>query len=170
MNLARGLGWFSIGIGVLELVAARTLARALGMRGNEGLVRLYGVREITKGIGILASRNPEPWIWARIAGDALDLGTLGAYIGRDNRKRDNVSLAVGNAAVVTALDVYCARQLSAPRRKVPSIARDYSDRRGMPRSPDAMRGAARDFEVPRDMRAPEAMRPYSDGAPPTNPA
>ena len=38
--------------------------------------------------------------------------------------------------------------------------RDYSGRRGMPRPPDAMRGIARDFPVPRDMRIPEAMRPY----------
>jgi hypothetical protein len=30
----------------------------------------------------------------------------------------------------------------------------------MPRPPEAMRGAARDFKIPRDMRTPEALRPW----------
>ena len=32
-----GLGWFSIGLGLTELLFARRLARTLGMRGDEGL-------------------------------------------------------------------------------------------------------------------------------------
>jgi hypothetical protein len=31
----------------------------------------------------------------------------------------------------------------------------------MPKSPDQMRGAARDFKIPRDMRTPDAMRPFT---------
>jgi hypothetical protein len=41
--LARGLGVFSFALGLYELLAARSLTRALGMRGNETLVRAYGV-------------------------------------------------------------------------------------------------------------------------------
>jgi hypothetical protein len=37
--------------------------------------------------------------------------------------------------------------------------RDYSRRSGLPRPPDQMRGAARDFDLPPDMREPPAMRP-----------
>ena len=70
--LARGLGVFSIALGLVEVVAARSLTRALGMEGNEALVRLYGLREIATGVGILASNDPTPWIWGRVAGDALD--------------------------------------------------------------------------------------------------
>jgi hypothetical protein len=43
--------------------------------------------------------------------------------------------------------------------------RDYRDRRGMPRPPQAMRGAARDFEIPRDFRTPEALRPWTSARP-----
>ena len=60
------------------------------------------------------------------------------------------------------LDLLCAQTLGANpehRRRRPRI-RDYSARRGMPRPPDAMRGVARDFPIPRDMRIPELMRPY----------
>ena len=45
-TLARGLGVFSIALGVVEVIAARALARTLGMEGQETLIRAYGVREI----------------------------------------------------------------------------------------------------------------------------
>src|SRR5690554_2163965 len=84
--LANGLGVFSIGLGLAELLAPRTLARTLGMEGQEMLIQAYGVREIGTGIGILLSSDPAPWIKGRIAGDALDLATLSAYMGRSNPK------------------------------------------------------------------------------------
>jgi hypothetical protein len=159
--LARGLGVFSIAIGVIEVMAARTLTRALGMEGSETLVRLYGVREITKGIGILVSNDPTPWMWGRVAGDGLDIATLITGLDEDNPKRGNVGIALAAVAGVTALDIYCAQALSSGSAQPLPPMRDYSDRSGLPRSPEQMRGAARDFEVPRDFRTPEALRPYS---------
>jgi hypothetical protein len=44
------------------------------------------------------------------------------------------------------------------RRRVP--VRDYSDRSGLPRPADAMRGAARtDFAMPADMATPAPLKP-----------
>jgi hypothetical protein len=37
---------------------------------------------------------------------------------------------------------------------------------GFPKPPEQMRGAARDFEIPPDMRTPEALRPFAVGRPP----
>jgi hypothetical protein len=54
-SMARGLGWFSIGLGLTEVLAPRALTRGLGMEGNEQLVQAYGLREIATGIGILSS-------------------------------------------------------------------------------------------------------------------
>ena len=62
--VARGLGWFSIGLGVAELLVPRMIARATGLRGHETLIRCYGVREIATGIGILT----------RARSGAMDLG------------------------------------------------------------------------------------------------
>ena len=160
-DLAQGLGWFSIGLGVAELVAPQHLARLLGMEGRDDLIRTYGVRELVTGVGILSQDDPTPWMWARVGGDALDLGTLAMGLGRDNPQRANVGLAMAVVAGVTALDVYCARALAGEREAEPLRIRDYSARRGLPRPPDAMRGAARDFQVPRDMRIPEPLRPYA---------
>ncbi|HYF52727.1 MAG TPA: cyclase dehydrase [Salinarimonas sp.] len=159
--LARGLGWFSIGLGLAELIAPHRLTRALDMEGQEGLVRAYGLREIATGIGILASKDPTPWIWGRVAGDALDLATLAGQLKGGNREPANVGIAIAAVAGVTALDILCAQTLSSETTEPMRPVRDYSSRSGLPRSPDAMRGAALDtFETPRDFRAPEAMRPY----------
>jgi hypothetical protein len=162
--LARGLGWFSIALGLAEVLAPRRLTRSLGMRGHENLVRAYGFREIVTGVGILASRDPKPWIWGRVGGDALDVATLAGALESGNPKRENVGLAMGAVAGVAALDLYCAQALSAAEEaRRPTV--DYSNRSGLPRTPDQMRGAARDFEVPADMRVPAALRPWTEAKP-----
>jgi hypothetical protein len=160
-TLARGLGLFSIALGIAEVVAPRALARTLGMKGQEGLIVGYGLREIATGVGILASKDPTPWIWGRVAGDGLDLATLATALEGNSPKKTNVGIAMAAVAGVTALDVYCAQTLSRESPHPLPPAQDYSDRTGFPRGVEQSRGAASDFEVPRDFRAPEAMRPYT---------
>jgi hypothetical protein len=160
-TLARGLGLFSIALGIAEVVAPRALARTLGMKGQEGLIVGYGLREIATGVGILASKDPTPWIWGRVAGDGLDLATLATALEGNNPKKTNVGIAIAAVAGVTALDVYCAQTLSRESPHPLPPAQDYSDRTGFPRGVEQSRGAASDFKVPRDFRAPEAMRPYT---------
>ena len=150
-KLAKGLGWFSIGLGLAELLAPRAVSRVTGLRGQEALLQAYGLREIATGIGILVSRQPRRWMWARVGGDALDLATL-ATAGPLGR----VSAASAGVAVA---DIGCARALQAERRHALRPVRDYSSRSGLPRSPDAMRGAAlSDFKMPEDMRAAPRLR------------
>jgi hypothetical protein len=141
-----------------ELLAPRAMARTTGLRGRHALIRACGLREIATGIGLLASDNPRPWLWARVAGDALDVVTLASGASRRNPLADHVMQAMKVAAAVGALDLAAAsmpdrRALGSPERR-----HDYSDRVGLARSPEAMRGAASDFMAPRDMREPEPMR------------
>ena len=159
-KLSHGLAYFSIALGALELFAAPRLTCMLGMRGKEDLVRAYGVREIVKGVGILSSSNPTPWLWGRVAGDALDLATLAAAY-PNNPKRTNVAIAMANVATVAMLDVMAAQQLGAiyTRQRMP--VRDYSDRSGLPLGVEASRGAAADAPIPADMRTPELLRPLA---------
>jgi hypothetical protein len=134
--LARPLGWFSIGLGVAELLAPRMLARASGMEGRERLVCLYGAREIVTGIGLLSATNPAPWLWARVGGDALDIATVATGSGT------KAAVALTALAGVAAVDVRAARETQALEdRRAQSFA-DYSDRSGFPRPPHEMRGAA----------------------------
>ena len=106
--LVEGLGWFSIGLGAVELIAPETLDRWLGVGHHETVTRLYGLREIGVGVGILASDNPTPWLWARVAGDVLDLASLAPALDRRNPQRHIAATAAANVAAITALDLFCA--------------------------------------------------------------
>ena len=66
-DMARGLAWFGIGLGLVELLASRDLARATGLQGHETLLQVYGLREIATGALILAAAEPERWLWGRRA-------------------------------------------------------------------------------------------------------
>jgi hypothetical protein len=109
-RVAHALGWFSIGLGLTEVVAGRALGRALGMEGRTGLLRAFGLREIAAGVGVLSQPRPTGWMWARVAGDALDLAALGSAYTDDNPEREN--LGIGAVAGITALDVWCAWRLT----------------------------------------------------------
>lgn len=110
------IGWMSIGLGVLELVSPETLTRTLGTRDRTGLVRAaYGAREIAAGMAILGSVDPQPYIWARVAGDALDMITLANAHTPDNPKNRNVELAMLAVVGITALDVATATSMARSR-------------------------------------------------------
>jgi hypothetical protein len=152
-RLARGLGWFSIGLGIAELIAPRRITRTLGMEGKEALVRSYGVREI--GAGILSlSIDKQAGLWSRVAGDGLDIATLVPALRTDNPKRGNVGLAIAMVLGVTVLDLLGAQGVTSRHSRGRGRRRDYRDRSGFPRGVQAARGLARkDFETPADMRA-----------------
>ena len=112
-RLARALGWFSIGLGLAEVLAPHWVADVTGSR-RPALLRAYGWREITCGIGILSSAQPAGWMWARVAGDALDLATLGETLSEAEGERRRRALAATAAvAGVTMLDIVSSTQLSA---------------------------------------------------------
>ncbi len=160
-RLATNLGYFSLALGAVELIAPRAICRALGLRGLEPVVRAYGAREIANGVAILTSHDPEPWVWARVAGDLADVATVTTAVRSSNRKRDNSVLALAGLLAVTALDVACARSLGSGKGDRTTATIDYSSRSGYPNGVGAARGAARDFKVPDDMRSPKLLRPFT---------
>lgn len=151
-RVARGLGWFSIGLGVAEIVAPGRLAKALGLEGQERLLQAFGAREIASGMGAL-SVDPAPAIWSRVGGDLLDLGTLAVGLRRgDEQQRRNAGMAIAAVAGVTLIDLLTAASLSREVSEQRGEQRDYSDRSGFPGGVAGARGAASDFETPSDMR------------------
>lgn len=110
-TLARTLGWFSIGLGLAELVAPRRLSRFVGLHGQAPVMKAYGLREVMTGLGILASQRPTGWIKGRVAGDALDLATLATGARRGNNRIGGLALAIGGVAAVTLIDMCCAAQM-----------------------------------------------------------
>ncbi|TIL97014.1 MAG: hypothetical protein E5Y67_36570, partial [Mesorhizobium sp.] len=62
--VARKLGWFSIALGMVELIASERIARALGIPGKEGVIRAYGARELSSGI-LSLSADRQSGLWSR---------------------------------------------------------------------------------------------------------
>jgi hypothetical protein len=158
-KLATSLGLFSIALGVAELLAPRAVCRAAGIEGLEKVIQAYGAREIATGVAILTSHDPEPWIWARVAGDVADIATVATGLRQDNARKDNNVVALATLVAVTAVDVVCASGLTAEKGGRRTAIADYNDRSGFPKGLQASRGAARDFKVPKDMRIPDLLRP-----------
>ena len=136
---ARALGWFSIGMGLAEVLMPRYVARLAGAVNLPFLTRLHGLREIGLGAGLLLSKDPQPWLWGRVAGDAIDIASVAPGLVTSGRPtRTVVSLAVlGGMAYVDAKTA----QAATPKDKTISPF-DYSDRSGFPKPASEMRGAA----------------------------
>jgi uncharacterized membrane protein len=114
-TLSRALGWFGIGLGVVQLVAPRGFGRSIGVEAPEWLLRLIGLREIANGVGILTQPEPRPWIEARATGDLMDLALLGLAFNSRSANRDRVAAAVAVTAGVTALDLLYGAVLDRAR-------------------------------------------------------
>jgi uncharacterized protein YjeT (DUF2065 family) len=141
-SLARGLAFFSVGLGLAELLAPKPLARLIGVdEDNDNLIRLLGLRELGAGVGIMQG-NSGIFLWSRVAGDAIDLGLLGAALRSRRSERKRVIGAIAAVAGVTVLDVIAATLLSRnPADPEWRVARD--DRGGIERDePMAMRRRA----------------------------
>jgi len=112
-GLAEGLGWFSIGLGLAEVAAPGALAQLIGIEDTprtRGVMRAFGAREIVNGIGILSARPHPAWLWARVAGDVLDIAAL-ASAPRADSETGKTSTAFASLAGALVADVAAARQL-----------------------------------------------------------
>ncbi len=145
-HLAQRLGYFSIALGVLEIMAPRFICWFLGVRRGRRLVSFFGFREVATGVAILSTRNRAPFIWGRVAGDALDLAALMAAL-MTSRRKPLAGLALGSVAMITMIDLICAQTLSVDTMRKRGRIPDYSNRSGLPKGREQIRGVARDTGV-----------------------
>jgi len=113
-RLAIALGWFSIGLGLSELIAPHGLARLIGVRRGPRTattIRTMGAREVGNGLAILARPDQPATVWGRVAGDALDLSLLGTAMRSEQNDRGRAIAATAAVVGVTIADVVCALQL-----------------------------------------------------------
>ncbi len=155
--LGQGLGLFSVGLGLAELLAPRQVARLIGVGERPLLLRALGLRELASGVAILlGGQRPAVGLWSRVAGDALDLTLLGFAFGERGADRRRVAAAYTAVSGVTALDALAASRVTRRSagvdrfRVVKSIA--------INRSPQECYDAWRRFEdLPRFMRHLESV-------------
>ncbi|HEX4421742.1 MAG TPA: SRPBCC family protein [Kofleriaceae bacterium] len=120
-TLARGLGVLSLGLGMTELAAPELLAKAIGLRPSSRtsfVLRAFGMREVLAGLGVLLQpRRPLP-LWARLAGDALDLAAIGWAAKTQRTRVERLAAAAVAVAGAAALDAVAARRVKRAQRTV----------------------------------------------------
>ena len=125
-RLARGLGWFSLGLGLAAVTAPRYVSQLIGVPDNGNtrtVLRAVGLREILTGVGILTQRRPAGWLWARAGGDVMDLALLSSALKSEHARRPRVAAAAAAVVGIMALDVRGGEQLrhrpGAAQRSLP---------------------------------------------------
>ena len=116
--LATSLGLASLGLGVPQALSPGRFDRLIGVEPDSQrraiTVLACGVRELTAGAGILVlgPARPAGWMWARVAGDGLDLFLLARAL--VSKRTDPARIAAATAAVagIAAADLYTAIRLS----------------------------------------------------------
>jgi uncharacterized membrane protein len=123
-RLARGLGWFSLGLGAAEIAAPGQVAQLVGVKDEletRATVRAAGVREIAHGIGLLSRSRPVGWAWSRVAGDAMDLTLLGKAMTSDGNDRWRVATATVAVSGITVIDVVDSAALTRATDSAPGV-------------------------------------------------
>src|SRR3712207_6179072 len=95
-QLARALGWASIGLGLPQLLAPRAFAQWVGFSGDtdsRAITRIVGLRELTAGVGLLTRPRPVGWVWSRVAGDMMDLALLARGLTSTTTHKNRVAMA-----------------------------------------------------------------------------
>jgi uncharacterized membrane protein len=174
-GVARGLGIFSAALGLVQLVAPRQFARAIGAPDRaDRIARFVGVRELAVAPPLLARRRPVSWTVLRVAGDAMDLAMLGMLVagrhrdGKESRRRALVATAA--VAGITAIDAWTTKQLAdRPRATTATVLE--SDREApavtaaitVQAEPHDLYALWRDLEnLPRFMSHLESVRTAAD--------
>lgn len=118
-RLARGLGLASLGLGLPQVLDPGGFARFIGLRDTEdhrSATAAVGARELVAAAGLLVKPGPF-WLWARVAGDVVDLALLAPSLeDHTSRGRYRTRTAFGAVAAIAALDLYAATSHSRRRR------------------------------------------------------
>lgn len=125
-RIAEGLGWFSLGLGVAQLLAPGALNRLAGIHDDAAArvaQRFVGVREVGAFAAIMIDRpRPALPLWSRVGGDLMDLALLARAWEHKRESAPRLALTIASIAGVTGLDTYAAiRHTEAKRRREPKV-------------------------------------------------
>jgi uncharacterized membrane protein len=116
----------SLGLGVAQLAAPDLVRRISGVHDSatsRAVVPLVGVRELVHAAGLLTSRRKGAWAWTRVAGDAMDLASLGMAIAHRGGRRRRLVGVTGVIVGITVVDLLTAVQATRVKEigSVPAV-------------------------------------------------
>ena len=115
VRLADALGWASSALGAPMLLAPRRLLSEIGVEADPKAVawtRAVGVREHLATVQVVAMRQRRIGMWARVAGDTMDLALLAAAFRHRLEDPGRLRGATALVGALAALDLVAAVGLS----------------------------------------------------------
>jgi uncharacterized membrane protein len=155
--VAKGVGVFSFALGIPQTLVPGPMNRMIGIEDDaksRRLMRAVGVRELAAGVAIFSDRRPTQWVWARVAGDAMDLALLGSALRGRSTSAARTLAATGAVVGALAADVVAVVRLSraangngdAPAAGEPEPPVQVSAAMTVRRDRDELYALWRDFE------------------------
>jgi uncharacterized membrane protein len=149
--MAKGLGVFSFALGIPQILMPRRMNRLIGVRDDTRSrmwMRAVGLREIAAGVGIFSERRPTEWVWARVAGDTMDLALLGSALRGRSEQPVRTLAATGAVVSAFAADVVDSVRLSRRQQAQPAPEKPLHVRAAITvrRDRDELYAFWRDFE------------------------
>lgn len=156
-KLGFGLGLFSVGLGIAELAASKRIARSHAAEERDGVVRIFGARELFAGAALLSGPAHSVRGWNRVAGDAMDIAALGLAARRAPQNKAIWGALAFVAA--TALDIVTAIGLDRSTGKMLPFGQEEDADATSPaaaETPPAIEGKATSIEP---TAIPQALAP-----------
>ncbi len=156
------MGWFSLGLGTMQLVTPDGVNRLCGLPpggARRRTQRVIGARELAAAGGLLSRSNGSRWMAARVGGDVMDLALLLRSLGSSSKRR-RTTIATAAVVGVTALDL-----AGVPERHTTNGRTSMKTRAAITvrRSPDEVYAFWRDFtNLPRFMHHLESVETQDD--------
>jgi len=168
---AKFLGWFSLGLGLAQLLAPHQMVKLVGLESTmrrKFIMQAVGIREIIAGLGALTQFRPLTWTRARVAGDAMDLVMLGRAFQAPDAERKLTILSIAAVAGITITDILTTErlQLFNPTRYVAQDDRSIHVKKSITinRPAEDVYSYWHDFQnLPRFMGHLESVQMKADG-------
>jgi uncharacterized membrane protein len=114
---ANALGWFSLALGLTQILIPKRMAKLIGVRDNRKtrmMMRAVGLREIAAGAVIFTQNRPVLGLRARALGDIMDLMLLGAAFQSRKSQRERLMAATAAVLGVFIPDMFFSERLNHP--------------------------------------------------------
>jgi len=112
------LAALSFGLGAVELFSGRKLARKLGLPRSAPVLKSYGAREIASGALLLVAPRSSVGAWSRVAGDVMDLATLGTARMQNRGRKGRVMGALAFVGAALAADIAAGVLVGRQKRRL----------------------------------------------------
>jgi hypothetical protein len=122
-RVARFLGVFSFGLGVLGLAFPERINKLIGVKDSpktRAIQRAVGVQEVSAAQGIFAFSPPTPVLWSRVAGDIVHLGLLANASTNPRNDRTKLTRTIAAIAGITIVDAFVSAKYQAAWPKEPT--------------------------------------------------